>query len=170
PETANLPTNHSWIQTDAAINPGNSGGPLINLNGEVVGMNTLIDTDGSSLGFAIPINNIIEAWQQIKAFGKVSRPYLGISFITVDAVLRLQQNLPANTQGAYIAAVVPGSAAYNAGLKVNDIITAVNGQKLDQRNEINSVIQKFQAGTQVTLTILRGNQTSTLPVILGEQK
>ncbi len=165
-----LPSTHAWIQTDAAINPGNSGGPLINLAGEVVGMNTLIDTSGSSLGFALPANLIKEAGEQLRNFGKVSRPFLGIKFRTVDTQLRLEKNLPASQQGAYVFAVNPGTAAAAAGLGVGDIIVAINGQKLDLKNELTSVIQKYQAGSQVTFKILRANTTLELPVILGELK
>ncbi|HYV33748.1 MAG TPA: trypsin-like peptidase domain-containing protein [Candidatus Limnocylindria bacterium] len=165
----NTPIQHNWIQTDAAINPGNSGGPLINLSGEVIGMNTLIDTSGEGLGFAIPSNAIKEALGQLKTFGKVSRPFLGVQMAAIDPQLQLEKNLPVS-QGGLIVAVLDDSAAARAGIRANDIVTAVNGKKLDQRYRLDAAIQKFQAGNQITLTILRGSQTLQIVVILGMQQ
>lgn len=163
------PTNHNWIQTDAAINLGNSGGPLINMAGEVVGMNTLIDVTGESLGFAIPINTIKAVVGQLKTFGTVSKPFLGIQFTTIDAQLKAQQNLPVS-DGALILAVSPGSAADSAGMKANDIATSINGQKLDQQHSLDEEIQKYQAGQQITMRVLRNGQSLDLQVILGTLK
>ena len=168
-ENQGAPTNHNWIQTDAAINPGNSGGPLINMAGEVVGMNTLIDLTGQSLGFAIPINTIKAVVSQLKTFGTVSKPFLGIQFTSIDPSLKVQQNLPVS-DGALILAVGAGGAADTAGIKVNDIVTAINGQKLDQQHPLDAEVQKYQAGQQITVRVLRNGQSFDLPVILGTLK
>jgi S1-C subfamily serine protease len=155
------------IQTDAAINPGNSGGPLINLAGQVVGMNTLDDTEGSSLGFAIPVNTIKDAVSQLKAFGKVSRPFLGIEYEDIDPGVQSEANLTTEN-GAFVTAVQPGSPADKAGLLVDDIILGINGQTINQYQNLDALMGKFQAGSQVTLKVLRGSQTLAVPVVLGQ--
>jgi len=154
------------IQTDAAINPGNSGGPLINLAGEVVGMNTLEDTAGSGLGFAIPVNTIKDAVQQIKAFGKVSRPYLGIQFEDIDPGVQSAENLQLQN-GALITAVMPGSAADKAGLLAGDIIVGINNLTINQSQNLDSIMGQFGAGNQITLKILRNGANLDVPVVLG---
>ncbi len=159
---------HNLIQTDAAINPGNSGGPLINLSGQVIGMNTLIDAGGAGLGFAIPVNTIKDAVQQIKTFGKVSRPFLGVEFLNIDPAAQITQGLSVNS-GALVSAVVPGSPAAVAGLQPGDIITSVNGSAITPNQSLDDSIDSFQAGAQVTLTVTRGSGTLQLQVILGEQ-
>jgi len=157
------------IQTDAAINPGNSGGPLIDLAGEVVGMNTLIDQSGSNLGFAVPVNIIKSSVSQLKAFGKVSKPYVGVGFLTLDKVQQIIRQLPV-ADGAYISSVADGSPASAAGLKPGDIVTAINHEKLTAANEFDTVINRYTAGTQLLFTFLRAGQSMDTPVILGEFK
>jgi len=160
---------HNLIQTDAAISTGNSGGPLINLAGEVVGLNTLIDTGGYSLNFAIPINIVKDSLSQVKAFGKVSRPFLGVQFISIDQVVKLSYDIPVEN-GALISSVSLGTPAALAGVKAGDIVLSVNGRTLGYNNELDSEIQKYQAGSQILLKILRAGETLELPVILGEYK
>ncbi len=164
------PRMHNLIQTDAAISKGNSGGPLVNMAGEVVGINTLIDTAGVSLNFAIPVNVVKDSLSQLKMFGKISRPFLGVQFATIDAVLRATTSLPVK-EGAFISGIALDSPAATVGLKAGDIIVSVNGQKLDYNHELDSEIQKYQAGNQVMLKVLRGeSEILELPVILGEFK
>ena len=136
---------HNLIQTDASINPGNSGGQLINLAGEVVGMNTLIDTGGSGLGFAIPVNNIKDAISQLKTFGKVSRPFLGVQFVKIDPAVKIAKQLSVDN-GALVLSVLDGTPAASAGILANDIITAVNGAPLNQSKALDDVIQAFPCG------------------------
>lgn len=162
-----LPRMSQLIQTDAAINPGNSGGPLINLAGEVVGMNTLIDTGGASLDFAIPINTVKDAVYQIKTFGKASKSYLGVHFVTISKVFLWRNPLPIR-QGAYIDSVTPDGPAAKAGILPKDIITQVNKEKLTELNELDSVAGRYQPGSQLVLTVVRGQQTLELTVILGQ--
>jgi S1-C subfamily serine protease len=161
------PTMHNWIQTDAAINPGNSGGPLINMAGEVIGMNTLIDTQGSALGFAVPINIVDDAINQLKSFGKVSRPYLGIQFNVIDSALVKQKNLSVS-KGAYVAMVVPKTPAERGDIQPGDIIISINGQTIDQVSQLDIVVQKYKAGDQINFKLLRGDKQLERIVILGQ--
>ena len=158
---------HNMIQTDAAINPGNSGGPLVNLNGEVVGMNTLIDTGGSSLGFAVAVNTIKDALSQIKTFGKVSRPFMGVKFVNIDPSIQIAKQLPINA-GALISEVIANSPAALAGLKAGDIITAVNKIAITPNAALDNLVDDYQSGMQITLAVLRQGQTLNLTLILGQ--
>ncbi|HVY68131.1 MAG TPA: trypsin-like peptidase domain-containing protein [Patescibacteria group bacterium] len=169
PTGTDRPAMHNWIQTDAAINLGNSGGPLIDLAGEVIGMNTLIDTQGSSLGFAVPINTVKDAISQLQTFGQVSRPFLGVSFQTITPQVKQSQHLSLDN-GAYIAKVLDGGPAATAGLQAGDIVLGVNGQDLSQTTELDEAVQAYTAGSQVMLKVWRNGQTLELPVILGRQQ
>ncbi len=165
----NVPNSHNWIQTDAAISLGNSGGPLVNMLGEVVGLNTAVDTAGPSLSFAVPGNVVKDAVNQYQLFGKISRPFLGVQFTTVNALIQSSQNLPVS-EGALIAALSGGAPAERAGIKVGDIIVAINNTKLDQKNTLDAVLQKLQAGNQIVVKLLRHGEILEMPVILGEFK
>jgi len=161
------PTMHNWIQTDAAISSGNSGGPLINMAGEVVGMNTLMDMQGEALNFAVPINTIKDSINQLKTFGKVSRPFLGVKFLNIDPQVQADKKLSVSV-GALIVSVSDNTPASRAGLLSGDIITGVNNQTLNSQNPLDSTVQKYQAGTQLTFRVLRGSEKLDLPIILGE--
>lgn len=157
------------IQTDAAISQGNSGGPLINMAGEVVGMNTIIDTAGSSLSFAVPVNVVKQAIDQLQRFGQATRPYLGVKFMTLSRMVALTQ--PGGvTEGAYISEVVPGSPAGVAGIKSGDVIVAINQQKLNQINELDKAVAQYQAGNQVVVTYVRDGKSYDVTMILGNYK
>ncbi|HSX08514.1 MAG TPA: trypsin-like peptidase domain-containing protein [Candidatus Saccharimonadales bacterium] len=164
------------FQTDAAINEGNSGGPLVNLNGEVIGMNTATAGDGAqNIGFAIPINDVSGLIKGVQNTGKLQQPYLGVAYITLTDDIAQQLNLKVN-RGAYVAPpqvsgnqqpVVAGSPAEKAGLKVGDIITAVNGKAIDQNNSLTSLLDQHTPGDSVTLTVNRNGSTVTLNATLG---
>ncbi len=166
-DSASQPRMQRLIQTDAAISPGNSGGPLINLAGEVVGMNTLIDTEGQSLSFAIPINVIKDVVKQLQTFGKASRPFLGVKFTTLSQWVAVAGKSGLE-DGAYISEVVPNSPADKAGIKVGDVIVAVNGKKLNQFNQLDNIVAQFPAGSQVLITYSRNGQTVDATIILAE--
>lgn len=172
------------IQTDAAINSGNSGGPLINLKGEVVGINTMVVRNdfgfGSSapvegLGFAVPSSIFANVADQIIATGQVRYPFLGITYLMIDGEVAAQYNLPVQN-GAFISsglngqsAVLPDTAAAQAGLREGDIITAVNGQRLDANTSLRQLLLQYRPGDTVELTILRNGKEQNVKVTLGER-
>lgn len=161
------------IQTDAAINQGNSGGPLLNLKGEVIGVNTAIAQQAQGIGFAIPINNAKRAIDQIKKLGKIVYPFLGVRYILINPEIQEQMNLKTE-QGALISgedeiAIEQGSAADKAGIKPNDIILEVNGEKITIKNSLAKIIQRYNPGDKVVLKILRKNKELKLEAVLGEK-
>lgn len=162
------------IQTDAAINPGNSGGPLLNLEGQVVGINTAIAEGAQNIGFAIPVNTAKRDISSVKTSGEINVPYLGVRYITVTADLAKAQKLSID-YGALIRgsadgpAVVAGSPAAKAGLQSEDIILAVNGQKIDSDHLLSDVISQFNVGDTVTLKVNRGGKEITLQATLAKR-
>ncbi len=161
-----------FIQTDAAINRGNSGGALIDTRGDLVGINTAIlsgETGGNQgIGFAIPANLARNIMDQILKSGKVTRGFLGITPQEVTPEMAQTFNLPANTHGVAIATVVPDSPAAKAGLKVNDVIVAVNGTNVEDLNSFRLQIAGFSPGTTVELKVVRDGQTLNTSVKLTE--
>ncbi|MBL8029931.1 MAG: trypsin-like peptidase domain-containing protein [Candidatus Doudnabacteria bacterium] len=163
------PRLQNLIQTDASINPGNSGGPLVNMAGEVVGMNTLIDATAQGIGFAVPVNTIKTSVEQLKTLGKVSRPYLGLSFVGLTKTIQTENNLPTD-KGAVVLKVEVGSPSALAGIKVNDIVTHLNKKEINQVNQLDTEVLRYEAGNQILVTILRNGEKMDLPLILGEYK
>lgn len=167
----------NMLQTDAAINPGNSGGPLVNLKGQVVGINTAIASGAENIGFAIPINIAKYAIDSFNKNGKIIRPYIGIRYIPITKEISTVNNLPVD-YGILIksgrnlgeAGVVADSPAQKAGLKEGDIITALNGQKIDENNPLNSILLKYKPGDIIECTLLRDSKESKVKVTLGELK
>jgi len=162
------------IQTDAAINPGNSGGPLINVLGQVIGINTAIvgrsayaGTVAEGLGFAIPSNTVKAVAQQLVNQGYVERPYLGIEYVTITPRLASAYDLPVD-HGVYVRRVVPGSPAA-AGLQEGDIITAINDQTIDEDNPLNNVLWRSRVGDQVRLAMLRQGEELSVDVTLTQR-
>lgn len=159
------------IQTDAAINSGNSGGPLVNLSGEVIGMNTAVASDAQSIGFAIPINDAKGMIKTLLVTGKVVKPYIGVRYISITPDVVSEYNLGVKN-GAYIisdsgqTAIVSGSPADKAGLQEKDIITKVNGTNVDSTHPFASLIAQHSVGEKVTITYLRGGKESTVTVTL----
>jgi S1-C subfamily serine protease len=163
------------IQTDAAINLGNSGGPLLNLKGEVIGINTAIAENSQSIGFAIPINKAKRDIEQTKNGGKITYPFLGIRYTIINQDIKEKNNLSVD-YGVWIikgdqgeAAVTLGSAADKAGVKEGDIVLEFNGEKITQDNSLAKIITKYSPGDKVTLKILRDGKEITLEAILGER-
>jgi serine protease Do len=163
------------LQTDAAINSGNSGGPLVNLQGQVVGMNTAVAGQGAqNIGFAIPINDIKPLIDSVKQRGRIVRPYLGVRYVALNQQIAKANDLRVN-EGAWIQAaddaapgIVPDSPADKAGVKEGDVITKINSDKIDSTHSLQSVIGKHKPGDKVTLTVVREGKTITLSVILAE--
>jgi S1-C subfamily serine protease len=162
------------FQTDAAINEGNSGGPLVNLNGQVIGINTATAGGAQNIGFAIPVNDIKGLIDQVVKTGKFARPYLGVAYIPLTADVANTYGLSVQN-GAFIApsndpanpSVIAGGPAAAAGVQEKDIITAIDGTKLDQTNSLTSLLDKYQPGDKITLTILRGSSSKQISVTLG---
>ena len=167
------------IQTDAAINKGNSGGPLLNLKGEVIGINTATVLDAQSIGFAIPANKASKDLAQVKNSGKIVYPYLGVYYALITSSLQEKFNLPVD-YGAWVGrdgsgnktdeVVIAGSAAQKAGLKQDDIILEFNGEKITADSSLSKLIQKYNPGDKITLKVLRDKQESTIEVTLGERE
>jgi len=174
------------IQTDAAINPGNSGGPLLNSRGEVIGINTMIASNGadqsSGIGFAIPINTAKAVLADLTRYGRVKRPSLGIVSFAIGPDLASQMGLAVDA-GVLVQKVIPGGAAERAGLRGGsqqayvgntpimlggDLIVAVDGQEVTDPQDINAMMDKHQAGDTVSVTLYRGRKEMTFKLILGE--
>jgi len=163
------------IQTDAAINQGNSGGPLLNLKGEVIGINTAMVLEAQSIGFAIPINKAKKDIEQVKTSGKIFYPFLGVRYVLINEEIQKENNLPVD-YGAWVikgeggqAAIFPGSAAEEAGLKEGDIILEFDNQKITTENTLAKIIMKYNPGDKVTLKILREGKEEIFEVPLGER-
>jgi S1-C subfamily serine protease len=176
------------IQTDAAINPGNSGGPLLNSRGEVIGINTMIASNGaeqsSGIGFAIPINTAKAVLGDLTRYGQVRRPSLGIVSFAIGPDLAEQLGLAAN-YGVLIQKVIPGGAADRAGLHGGneqaylgntpimtggDLIIAIDGKQVTDPQDVSEIMDRHQAGDTVSITILRGRKQMTLKLVLGEAR
>ncbi|AEG61388.1 S1C family serine protease [Desulforamulus ruminis] len=146
------------LQTDASINPGNSGGPLINLNGEVVGVNTAVNTSGQGIGFAIPSSTLVSVYNQLITKGSVSHPYLGVSIQPVQ-----------NQKGALVAAVVSGGPAQEAGILVGDIFTQFNGKNLEDPQDLLDALAETKPGEKIAVTVLRAGQNKQIEIIIGDK-
>ncbi|MDO8474006.1 MAG: trypsin-like peptidase domain-containing protein [bacterium] len=163
------------IQTDAAINKGNSGGPLLNLAGEVIGINTATVLDAQNIGFAVPINKVKRDIEQVRAVGKITYPFLGVRYALITDAVAKDRNLPV-TYGALIEkgdsatpAVTPGSGAQQAGMLEGDIILEFNGERVTPENSLAKLIQKYNPKDTVVVKILRDGQEKILQVTLGER-
>lgn len=160
------------LQTDAAINPGNSGGPLINLQGQVIGINTAVAQDAQGIGFAIPINAAKGIIKTVSREGEVRRSYLGVNFIQITPEIARVYDLP-RQQGAYIfsdngsTAVASGSPADKAGIKARDIVISVNGVAVGPKGSLATLVAEYAPGDTIELVILRGERELTVRVTLG---
>lgn len=167
-------TLQNLLQTDAAINQGNSGGPLVNANGEVIGINTAIAGGGAeNIGFAIPVNDIKGLIKSVLEKGKLERPYLGVRYVSLDKEAAEAYDLE-QTSGAYIVprgnrrqeSIVSGSPAAKAGLKEGDIITKIAGKDINDKNSLTSLIAQHSVGDEIELTIIRDGKEQTIKVVL----
>ena len=154
----------SFIQTDAAVNPGNSGGALVDLHGNLVGINSAIATPtGTFAGysFAVPINIVRKVVNDLVKFGMVQRGYLGVSIANITSDLAQQKDLK-NYAGVYVDSIYPGSAAAEAGVRTGDVITAINGNSVNSVSELQEHIARYHPGDQVSVTLLRDEKERTL--------
>ncbi len=150
------------IQTDAAINPGNSGGPLINMSGEVIGVNVAVSAAAENVGFALPINVVKASIENFNNTGQFDRPFLGVSYMMISKEAAMFNEVP---QGGYIQTVVEGSAADEAGLKPGDIIVDVDGKSLKDES-LASIINSKQIGDRVKITFWREDEKREVTVVL----
>ncbi len=165
------------IQTDAAINPGNSGGPLVNMRGQVIGINTATVSGYENIGFAIPINHARFDIQEIKKFGAIRKPYLGIRYITLDQSLAARYVLPVD-HGAYVLrepepdglGIIPQSPADKAGLKEGDIIISCDNKQITYEKTLKDLIREKQIGSKVRLRVLRNGKYLETDLMIQEQK
>ena len=155
-----------FIQTDAAINPGNSGGPLLNLAGEVIGINAQIRAGGDNIGFAIPVNIAKQILPQLRSKGRVSRGKLGIGIQAVDPEAAEFLGL-ADASGALVNSIEEGSPAERAGIRVGDVIVEFNGQKIGEMDELPQSVAATAVGTKAKLTFVRKGKRQTVDVVVG---
>jgi S1-C subfamily serine protease len=163
---------HGLIQTDAAINPGNSGGALVDSSGAVIGINTAISTEGSGIGFAIPIDIARPILEQALAGQPLSRPWIGVRYTSLDLRISNENKLPVSA-GAWVVGdgatspIIAGSPAEAAGLKDGDIIIQVNETPVDESHPLQDLLVQYSPGTSITLTVLRNGENMAIIVELG---
>jgi serine protease Do len=157
----------NFIQTDASINPGNSGGPLFNMNGEVVGINTAIISQGQGIGFAIPVNTVKPLVPQLETKGSVTRGYLGVTIQTITPALAKALKLQ-DQKGALVADITPDSPAAKAGVQRGDVIVAYNGKEVADNHDLPAMVAGTPVGEQSTVTVLRNGQKMQLAVKVAE--
>lgn len=158
-----------FLQTDASINPGNSGGPLLNLEGEVIGINSAIIAGGSGIGFAIPSTMAKGIIEQLKESGKVTRGWLGVVIQKITPDLAEAFNLD-NEKGALVANVVTDGPAKKAGLKQGDVIITFDGQEVEEMNDLPGIVAKTRVGAKVKVVVIRNGKEKTIAVKIGELK
>ncbi len=157
-----------FIQTDASINPGNSGGPLIDMKGEVVGINTMIIAGGQGIGFAIPVDQAKSIIAQLETNGEVTRGWLGVTIQDVNENMADYYGLKGKS-GAMVADVAPGDPADKAGIKPKDIITEVNGKAITNSHDLTNLAANLQVGETANVTVLRNGKSQTLEVKIGKR-
>jgi len=165
------------IQTDAAINPGNSGGPLLNINGQIVGINVAIAQGAQNIGFTIPINQVKKIIDQVETKGKISIPFLGVRYVLINQEMQKANNLEFD-YGAMVLrgdklsdlAVIPGSPADKAGIVEGNIILEINGTKIDENNNLLDLISKFNVGDEINLKIQHKGVIKEIKITLEERK
>jgi Do/DeqQ family serine protease len=156
----------NFIQTDASINPGNSGGPLLNIRGEVIGINTAIVASGQGIGFAIPVNMAKKVIADLVKKGKVTRGWLGVGIQPLTP--ELAKSFGVSADGVLVNQVMPKSPAENAGIKVGDLILALDGKPIKDPRELQRMIAETDIGKSIEVTILRGKERRTVKIQIGE--
>lgn len=165
------------IQTDAAINPGNSGGPLLDIRGNVIGINVAVAQGAENIGFALSVNDIKKTIEQVKSGGKIVTPFLGIRYVLLDEEIQKENNLP-YSYGALVSrgekitdfAVIPGSPADKAGIVENDIILEIDGKKVDEKNQVSDIIASLGVGDEIEIKIWHKGDEKEVKVKLEEKK
>jgi len=164
------------IQTDAAINPGNSGGPLVNTASEAIGVNCAMAFGAQNVGFTIPINAAKKDLEDLKKYGKIRQPFLGLRYLPINKRLQKEHNMPVNYGALVISegiperkAVISGSPAEKAGIKEADIILEIQNSKINTKNTIQDILQKYKVGDKISLKILRNGRNISKKIILADK-
>ena len=159
---------YKYIQTDAAINPGNSGGPLVNLNGEVIGVNTfIIGRNAQNLNFAIPGDYAKKVAEELIAHGTIEHPYLGIKMALLTEEQLKAEGLANDTKGVYVVEVVPESPALKAGVQAGDILQKVDSQVIDDPKIIAEIVRNKKVGNKLHIRLLRNKEVKVISVAVG---
>ena len=165
------------IQIDAAINPGNSGGPLIDTQGKIIGINAAMVFGAENVGFAIPVNAAKKDLADLKKYGKIRQPFLGLRYIPISKKMQEDYDLPVNYGALVISeeipdgeAVIPGGPAEKAGVKEADIVLEIQNKKITLKNPLQDILQEFKVGDEIKLKILRNNGEALLKAILADKK
>lgn len=162
-----LNNNVELIQTDAAINPGNSGGPLLNIHGEVIGLNTAIRGDAQNIGFAIPIDTVKEIASQLITKGSIERAYLGIYMQELDDNLARSLGVSTNTKGIVVAGLAGSSPAEKSGIEQGDIIQKVDGKSVNTGKEVQAIVRSHKPGDNMSMVVLRDRRMQAINVTIG---
>jgi len=165
---SDLNNNVQLIQTDAAINPGNSGGPLLNIHGQVIGINTAIRGDAQNIGFAIPVDVAKDTANELLLHKTIARAYVGIYMQDLDSKLAKSLGLSESTKGVLVAKTKPGGPADQAGLSANDIIQKVDGQSVNASTEVQTIVRKHKPGDSLNLLVLRDTQLTPVEIKIGD--
>lgn len=163
-----LGTNVELIQTDAAINPGNSGGPLLNIKGEVIGLNTAIRGDAQNVGFAIPVDVAHEVAEQLLSHGKIARAYLGVYMQDLDVSLKKSLGLPEKSNGVLVARVSPDSPADKAGMMQGDVIQKIDGKQMESSKQVQELVRKHKPGDSLNLLVMRNGALTAVTIKIGD--
>jgi len=155
------------IQHDALINPGNSGGALVNLKGQLIGINTLVDGRGQGIGFAIPVDTALRVADELKRFGKIKRPWLGLIVTTNNAYFVERYGLP-DTEGAVVRGIYRDGPAVDTGLEVGDVIVRLDGQPVRSEDDLKAIERKLRIGQRVEIEVRRYDQRARGTIVVGE--
>jgi serine protease Do len=159
----------NYLQTDTPINPGNSGGPLINTKGEVIGINTAINAAAQGIGFAIPINYVKRILPELRTKGAVTRGFIGVNITEITPQLAKYLKLKKDTRGVIVSEVYEGEPAASAGMQVYDVITEINGKKINDGRQLINTVSSFAPGTTITIKFSRENKEKELKVTVGKR-
>lgn len=165
---ADVNGNINFIQTDAAINPGNSGGPLLNLAGEVIGVNTAIQANAQNMGFSIPIDIVKDVAENIIEHKRIDRPWVGLVMADVDGTIAKSLGLPESTKGVLVARVAAKSPSESAGLNRGDVIEKIDGKQMETSKEVQDFVRGHKVGDELHFLVLRNNALKSLALTIGQ--
>ncbi|MBZ0185436.1 MAG: PDZ domain-containing protein, partial [Candidatus Obscuribacterales bacterium] len=160
--------NVELIQTDAAINPGNSGGPLLNIEGEIIGLNTAMKGNAQNIGFAIPIDIAANVVEQLLENGKIQRPFLGIYMQDMNEKMAKSLGVPASTKGVVVAQVAPDGPAAKSDLKIGDVIQKIDGKSVEDGKQVQAIVRAHKPGEKINMLLNRNGSLIASEVKIGD--